>query len=463
MRAEPQLRSRIEAANRTVLETFQKSRPIWFDVRPAIEALPGMTRDTILHAGPPIEWQRMCGPQRNGAIGAALYEGLAENRADAVARIEASTIRLAPCHDFGAVGGMAGITSASMPVAMVRDESNGAVGCSQLYQGPRGTLPDRDRYDREAARQWRWLADVLGPVLQAAVRASGGIDVRAVIAKALQMGDECHNRNAAGSALLLRELLPWMLERCVDRSTLRDSAAYLAQAEQFSLCVSMAAAKAAADAAGGLSHSTIVTAMARNGVDFGIRVSGLGEAWFTAPANRVQGLLFSARWNETDTVPDIGDSAIMGNRRTRRIRSGRRAGSAAIRGRLLRARGPPHRRDARDYDGCRRGLPDSEPGLRAGPCRHRHSPGRSHGHDPDYRHRDRAQEGRRHRRRPDASTAWLLQQGAARVCERLPARTGIVTTMHAPLLEVEDLHVRFDTREGPILAVSSVDFRVYPG
>ena len=311
VRAEPQLRSRIEAANRTVLETFQKSRPVWFDVRPAIEALPGMTRDTILHAGPPIEWQRMCGPQRNGAIGAALYEGLAENRADAVARIEAGTIRLAPCHDFGAVGGMAGITSASMPVAMVRDESNGTVGCSQLYQGPQGTLPDRDRYDREAARQWRWLADMLGPVLQAAIRASGGIDVRAVIAKALQMGDECHNRNAAGSALLLREILPWMLARCADRSTLRDSVAYLAQAEQFSLCVSMAAAKAVADAAGGLSHSTIVTAMARNGVDFGIRVSGLGHAWFTAPANKVQGLLFSARWNETDTVPDIGDSAIM--------------------------------------------------------------------------------------------------------------------------------------------------------
>ena len=311
MSADAPLRARIEDANQAALQVFQRSRPVWFDVRPAIEALPGMTRDTILHAGPPIEWQRMCGPQRNGAISAALYEGLARDRAGAIAQIEAGTIRLAPCHEFGAVGGMAGITSASMPVAMVRDESNGTVGCSQLYQGPRGTLVDRDRYDREAARQWRWLADVLGPVLQTAVRSSGGIDVRAVIAKALQMGDECHNRNVAGSALLLREILPWMLEGYGNEPKLRGSLAYLVQAEQFSLCVSMAAAKAAADAAVGIPHSTIVTAMARNGVDFGIRIGGLGNAWFSAPANKVDGLLFSAQWDETDTVPDIGDSAIM--------------------------------------------------------------------------------------------------------------------------------------------------------
>ena len=311
MNTETQLRSRIEAANRAALKVFQDSRPVWFDVRPAIEALPGMTRTTILHAGPPIDWQRMCEPQLNGAICAAIFEGLADTRVDAVARIEAGDIRLAPCHDYGAVGGMAGITSASTPVAMVRDEVNGTVGCSQLFQGPRGQLPDRDRYEREAVKQWRWLAEVLGPVLRSAVRASGGIDVRQVAAKALQMGDECHNRNSAGSTLLFRELLPWMVRQRIDAATLRDSVAYLAWAEQFSLCVSMAAAKAAADAAAGISHSTIVTALARNGVDFGIRVSGLGDAWFTAPANPVDGLLFSAEWGEDDTVPDMGDSAIM--------------------------------------------------------------------------------------------------------------------------------------------------------
>ena len=306
-----QLRFHIEAANEATLKVIQDSRPIWFDVRPAIDALPGMTRDVILHAGPPIEWRRMCEPQRNGAICAALFEGLAGTRAEAIARIETGDIHLAPCHEYGAVGGMAGITSASTPVAMVRDEANETVGCSLLFQGPRGQLRDRDQYEGETVRQWRWLAEVLGPVLQSAIRVKGGIDVRQIAAKALQMGDECHNRNNAGSALLLRELLPSLVRLRVDAATLRDSVEYLAWAEQFSLCVSMAAAKAAADAAGGIAHSTIVTTLARNGVDFGIRVSGLGDTWFTAPANPVDGLLFSSEWGEKDTVADMGDSSIM--------------------------------------------------------------------------------------------------------------------------------------------------------
>ena len=306
-----QLQSRIEAANQATLKVFQQSRPIWFDVRPAIDALPGMTGNVILHAGPPIEWRRMCEPQRNGAICAALFEGLAGTRVEAVARIEAGDILLAPCHEYGAVGGMAGITSASTPVAMVRDEANETVGCSLLFQGPRGQLRDRDQYESETVRQWRWLAEVLGPVLQSAILDKGGIDVRQVAAKALQMGDECHNRNSAGSVLLLRELLPSLVQLRVDSATLRDSVEYLAWAEQFSLCVSMAAAKAAAEAAGGIAHSTIVTTLARNGVEFGIRVSGLGDTWFTAPANPVDGLLFSSEWGEKDTVADMGDSSIM--------------------------------------------------------------------------------------------------------------------------------------------------------
>ena len=306
-----QLQSRIEAANQATLKVFQDSQPIWFDVRPAIDALPGMTRNAILHSGPPIEWQRMCEPQRNGAICAALFEGLAGTRDEAITRIEACDIHLAPCHAYGAVGGMAGITSASTPVAMVRDEANGTVGCSLLFQGPRGQLRVRDHYERETVKQWRWLAEVLGPVLQSAIRASGGVDVRQISAKALQMGDECHNRNSAGSALLLQELLPSLVRLPIDAATLRDSVEYLAWAEQFSLCVSMAAGKAAADAAGGIAHSTIVTTLARNGVDFGIRVSGLGDTWFTAPANPVDGLLFSSEWGEKDTVADMGDSAIM--------------------------------------------------------------------------------------------------------------------------------------------------------
>ncbi|WP_425409804.1 DUF1116 domain-containing protein [Hyphococcus sp.] len=305
------LRDRIDQANKIVLNKLNESRPVWFDVQPAIEALPNMTRDTILHAGPPIEWERMCEPQRNGVAHAAVFEGLAKDTAEAGRAIQAGAIRLAPCHEFGAVGGMAGITSASTPLAMVRCEKTGAVGCSQLFQGPRGQLPSRDAYDREAAKQWRWLSEVLGPVLQDAIRAKGGLDVRAVTAKALQMGDECHNRNSASSLLLLTGLAPWLMQSKFDASMVRDSLSYLVAAEQFSLCISMAAGKSAAEAMKNVSHSTVVTTFCRNGVDFGIRVSGLGDQWFVAPANKVNGLLFSSEWNDDDVVPDMGDSAIM--------------------------------------------------------------------------------------------------------------------------------------------------------
>ncbi|GAB4137401.1 MAG: DUF1116 domain-containing protein [Sphingomonadales bacterium] len=305
------LPARIDAANDTVLGIFKASRPIWFDVRPALQALPGMTKRHILHAGPPIALERMCPPQRNGILYAAVFEGLAASPGQAAKAVAAGDILIGPCHDIGAVGGMAGITSASTPLVMVRDEASGSVGCSQLFQGPRGQLPSRDAYDQAAMQQWRWLADVLGPVLQAAIRRKGGLEVKPLIAKALQMGDECHNRNNAASALLLNAIAPSIVDCGLPDAVVRDSLRYLVSAEQFALCLAMATAKAITDAANPTAHASLVTAMARNGVDFGIKVAGLGDQWFTAPANPVEGLLFSAEWSQEDVVPDMGDSAIM--------------------------------------------------------------------------------------------------------------------------------------------------------
>lgn len=305
------LREKIEAANQEVLNRYLTSRPVWVDVKPALEVLPGMTGNTILHAGPAISWERMCGPQRRGVLGAVIYERLADSKEAALALVEAGQVKLAPCHEYGAVGGMAGITSASSPMVVVRDETHGNFGYSQLYQGPGAPLVNRDDYDRAAITQWRWLETVLGPVLQGAIRARGGLDVKHLTARALQMGDECHNRNSAGSALILTALMPALYKSCEDGARLREAVKYLTWADQFSLCVSMAAAKATADAAKGVEYSTLVTTLSRNGVDFGIKVSGLGEQWFVAPANKVDGLYFSSEWSDADAVPDMGDSAIM--------------------------------------------------------------------------------------------------------------------------------------------------------
>ncbi len=309
--AELSLREQIEAANQRALDIMLRSRPVWVDVLPALQVLPGMTKTTILHAGPAIAWERMCGPQRRGVVHAAIYEGLADSEAAAIALVERGQLRLAPCHEYGAVGGMAGITSASSPMVVVRDAVHGNEGYSQLYQGPGAPLLNRDDYDNAALTQWRWLERVLGPALQRAIRAKGGLDVKSLTAKALQMGDECHNRNSAGSALILSALAPWLYQSSVDARTLKESVSYLSVADQFALCVSMAAAKATADAAKDIPYCTLVTTLARNGVDFGIKVSGLGEQWFVAPANKVEGLYFSSEWSDADAVLDMGDSAIM--------------------------------------------------------------------------------------------------------------------------------------------------------
>jgi hypothetical protein len=308
---EKSLSAKIEEANHKVLQILLASQPVWIDVRLAIEALPGMTKNTVLHAGPPIEWKRMCGPQRNGVISGVLYEGLAKAREKAIRLIESGEIRLASCHDYQAVGGMAGITTASTPMIVVRNEAYGNEGYSQLYQGPGVPGVRWDDYAKESAKQWRWLEKVLGPALGSAIRAKGGLDVKSLIAKALQMGDECHNRSVAGSALLLKEIMPSLLRAHLDKSVLAESIDYLARADQFFLCIAMAAARATVEPAKGIPYSTIVTTMSRNGVEFGIKVSALGDQWFTAPANKVDGLYFSSEWGPEDATPDMGDSAIM--------------------------------------------------------------------------------------------------------------------------------------------------------
>ena len=305
------LEKKINAANEQALHKLLAGRPIWTDVKPAIEVLPNMTKRTILHAGPPIEWERMCGPQRLGIINAVIFEGLADTKEEAEALVERGEIEYGPCHDSLAVGGMAGITSASQPMIVVRNEAFGNEGYSQLYQGPGVHQLKTGDYDSGARIQWDWLANVLGPALGAAIRARGGMEVKPLIAKALQMGDECHNRNSAGTGILLQEMTPWLLKADLPLNMVQESVQYLSITEQFSLCVAMAAAKAVIDPVKGIEYSTLVTTLSRNGVDFGIKVSALGDQWFAAAANKVDGLYFSSEWSDDDAVLDMGDSAVM--------------------------------------------------------------------------------------------------------------------------------------------------------
>ncbi|PYM08164.1 MAG: hypothetical protein DMD82_03410 [Candidatus Rokuibacteriota bacterium] len=301
-------REEADAANREALGRLLAAQPVLVDVRPAIDVIPGMTRDTILHAGPPITWERMSGPVRGAMIGALLYERRAST-AEAAERLAASgTMTLDPCHHHAAVGPMAGIITASMPVLIVENRAHGNRAYSTINEGL-GRVLRYGAYAEDVIERLRWIEATLGHAVGAALRASGGIDLRALIAQALQMGDECHNRNRAASALLIKALAPHLAALDLPAAERARIFAFAGGNEHFFLNVGMAACKAATDAAHGVPHSTMVTTMARNGTDFGIRLSGLGDRWFTGPSETPVGLYFSG-FSADDANPDVGDSSI---------------------------------------------------------------------------------------------------------------------------------------------------------
>ncbi len=298
----------VDAANRDALGCLIAAEPVLVDVRPAIEVVPGMTRETVLHAGPPITWERMSGPMRGAILGGLLYERLAPS-AEAAERLALSDdLRFDPCHHHAAVGPMAGIVTASMPVVIVENRARGNRAYATLNEGL-GRVLRYGAYADDVIERLRWMATSLGPALGAAVRAAGGLDLRALIAQALQMGDECHNRNRAASALLLKALGPHLAALDLPAADRARLFTFIGGNEHFFLNLAMAACKAATDASHGIPRSTLVTTMARNGTDFGIRVSGLGDRWFTAPAETPVGLYFTG-YAPQDANPDIGDSAI---------------------------------------------------------------------------------------------------------------------------------------------------------
>ncbi len=303
------MNERVQEANARAVEIMLSANPILVDIDAASKVIPGMTRYTILHSGPPITWERMCGPMQGAVIGALLYEGLAGNEEEAVALAGSGKITFAPCHEYGAVGPMAGIISASMPVHVVQNQTHGNFSYCTVNEGL-GKVLRYGAFNEEVLTRLKWIAEELAPAMKAALALSGGIDLRSLIAQALHMGDECHNRNKAGSSLFVRLIAPYFLKADIPRDVAVRVLEFIQSNDHYFLNLSMPACKAAMDAAHGIPYSSIVTTMARNGVDFGIRVSGCpSDRWFTGPAQMIEGLLFPG-FTASDANPDIGDSAI---------------------------------------------------------------------------------------------------------------------------------------------------------
>jgi Protein of unknown function (DUF1116) len=295
------------AANAEAVRRVQSARALLVDVVPAGSVL-GLGPRGVLHAGPPIDWSRASGPLRGALLGAAAFEGLVADPEDAAALLERGEITLDPCHHHGAVGPMAGVTSPSMWVFVLEDPASGARAYCSLNEGL-GKVLRYGAYAAEVIDRLRWMSAVLGPVLQAAIRARGPIDITAILAQMVQMGDEGHNRNRAGTLMLLRELTPAMIDSGFPSGDIAEAARFVGGNDHFFLNLGMPACKLALDAARGIPGSTMVVAMARNGTDFGIQISGTGDEWFTGPAQTPEGL-FLGEYGPADANPDIGDSAI---------------------------------------------------------------------------------------------------------------------------------------------------------
>jgi hypothetical protein len=295
-------------ANERALAAMLDVTATLVDVAPASELL-GLQPGEFLHAGPPIEWARASGPLRGGLMAGAALEGLVDDPEDAVQLFESgSSVSLEPCHHRSTVGPMAGVVTPSMWMFVLEDAATGRRTYCSLNEGL-GKVLRYGAYGPEVLTRLRWMRDVLGPLLQRAVRATDPVDVTGILTQMLQMGDEAHNRNRAGTLMLLRDLSPAMVTSGMDAADIAESLRFIGGNDHFFLNLAMPACKLALDAARGIEGSTMVVAMARNGTDFGIQVAGTEDEWFTGPAQLADGL-FLGSYGPDDANPDIGDSAI---------------------------------------------------------------------------------------------------------------------------------------------------------
>lgn len=302
------LAEKIQQANKEAVEKLLSAQPTLIGVGTAGKNLPGMTKKTVLHAGPPVTWDKMSGPLRGAVIGGLIYEGLASNEEEAIALAESGEITFDSCHHRNAVGPMAGVTTYSMPVWIVENKTFGNLAYCTLNEGL-GKVLRYGAYGEEVITRLKWIEEVLAPVLTETLKLSGEIDLKTMTAQVLQMGDEGHNRNKAGTSLLIRELAPYIVNTSFSNEEKSDVLKFMHSNDHFYLNLTMPAAKCSLEPLEGIKYSTIVYTMARNGTEFGIRVAGLGNRWFTGPSEIIDGLYFPG-YSMADANPDIGDSAI---------------------------------------------------------------------------------------------------------------------------------------------------------
>lgn len=301
-------RESIQRANSEAVKRILNGKPFLVGMDTALKAIPGMKENLILHSGPPISWDRMCGPMRGGIMAALMYEGLASTPGEAEVVAASGKIDYAPCHEHSTVGPMAGIVSPSMPVFIIKNEAYGNHAYCTMNEGL-GKVLRYGAYGAEVIEKLKWMEKVLYPSLKRAIEMVGKIDLKNIIAQALHMGDEVHNRNRAATSLLYRQLAPAVVRTSGDIEEAASVLEFINRNDHFFLNLSMPASKATLDAARGVGNSSVVTVMSRNGTEFGVQLSGTGGEWFTGPSPLPDALFFPG-FTKADANPDIGDSSI---------------------------------------------------------------------------------------------------------------------------------------------------------
>ncbi|MBF8984215.1 DUF1116 domain-containing protein [Lutibacter sp. B2] len=302
------IQEKISKANNEALNKIVSAQPTLMGIGKALDDIPGMTEKTFLHAGPPVTWENMSGPLRGAIIGGLIYEGLASNEEDAIKLAESGEITFDSCHHHNAVGPMAGVVTPSMPVWILKNKAFGNYAYCTLNEGL-GKVLRYGAYSEEVIERLNWIQNSLGPVLRDALTLAGEIDLKTMVAQVIQMGDDGHNRNKAGTSLLIRELAPYIVKTNYTDEVKSEVLKFMHKNDHFFLNITMPVCKCTMDPLEDIKYSTLVYTMARNGTEFGVRVAGLGNRWFTAPAEVIDGLYFPGYTME-DANRDIGDSCI---------------------------------------------------------------------------------------------------------------------------------------------------------
>ena len=303
--------AKYDRANANTVARMVKSSPRWIDVDTALNAIPGMKPNHILHSGPPIDFEDMCDPQQRAVEGAAVFEEWVKNRSELRRKLRNSEIILAPNYSTGSIGPMCGVITPSMSVIVTRNTTYRNRSWSTFNEG-KGNVLWMGTYDEGTIRRLKWIKEVMGPGLkQALKRSEGGIDLFGILSEAVQMGDEAHARSAAATLLLLRHLFPLLLQTDLNKKEIQEIVAFIGGNNHFFLNLTLTACKVTADAAHGVKNSTVVTGMSRNGVEFALRVGGAGDSWFISDTAPMDEAIYYTGYSPEDAAGDIGDSAIV--------------------------------------------------------------------------------------------------------------------------------------------------------